>query len=367
MVKARTWISLFIMAVATIAATASCGSDEGTGGGAAGGGVLGDGGNAGRTSVGRAGAAGTGGGSSSLMSKLGAPCTTAAQCDTGMVCLPASGTDFTGGGPPGGMCTLPCSGLDTDCTAVQAGSACFNLGTTAAPALYCLEGCTLGGDATSAAGKCQGRDDFACYDTSSTTVPDPYCIPLCLADVDCGPGLFCNKNSGVCSKTKVTGDPVGTACSPSATNNTCDGFCIRTSADNVTPVTGQCAEFCAGLLGCQYNAAKTQAGGVCYGAFSDGFGYDDLGYCLPSCDCTGECPFPGDMCRAWTAAQQGFVDQLHKAGLCVPDLAGSTELTTCANGEGGAGGALGTGSGEAGASGAMSVEPGEGGSSGSPN
>src|SRR3954471_14084651 len=99
-IKARTWLSLFIMGVATIAATASCGSDEGTGGGTAGGTVLGDAGSsgasgsAGRGSMSRAGApstagnsgSGTGGGDiNTPISNLGAKCTSNNQCGDGMV------------------------------------------------------------------------------------------------------------------------------------------------------------------------------------------------------------------------------------------------------------------------------------------
>ena len=379
MVKARTWFSLFIMAVGTIAATASCGSDEGTGNGVAGGTVLGDAGNAGSSgsgmsgagrggSVGRAGSpstsgtagVGTGGTDTNppATSSLGAPCTTDKQCDAGMVCLTSSSTEFNGGGPAGGMCTLACNAT-TDCTGVEPGSDCFNFGTDAAPKLYCLDGCTQGGDETTAANKCQGRGDFSCVDLSQTSTPEAFCIPLCRSDVECGTGLYCNKGSGLCSKTKPTGDPVGTACTPATTSaagatvpgsDNCEGFCIRTTADGVTPVKGVCAEFCAGLLDCGYKGA--QPGGLCFGQLSDTFGLLDLGYCLPSCDCTDGCPFPGDMCRAWTTAQQSFVTELGAPGLCVPDVTGSVEITTCPDGAGGEGGAPGVPPSDAGASGA---------------
>jgi hypothetical protein len=375
-VKARTWFSLFIMGVVTIAATASCGSDEGTGGGVAGGAVI-DGGAGGRSGTGRGGSGGRAGASSTAgtagtgtggadtnqpsVSNLGAKCTTDKQCGDGMVCLTASGTEFNGGGPANGMCTLACTS-QTDCTAVEPGSDCFNFGTSAAPKLYCLDGCTQGGDETTASNKCQGRGDFSCVDLSNTAVPDPFCLPLCRSDLECGTGLYCNKGNGVCSKTKPpAGDPVGTACTPSSVaadgvttipgSDNCDGFCIRTTANNVTPVKGVCAEFCAGLLDCQYTGDKP--GGLCFGQLSETFGLLDLGYCLPNCGCTDDCPFPGDLCRAWPAAQSSFADELGAPGLCIPDVTGSVELTTCADASGGAGGEPGvTPTGEAGASGA---------------
>ncbi|MES1172776.1 MAG: hypothetical protein ABUL62_00510 [Myxococcales bacterium] len=373
MVKARTWFSLFIMGVATIAATASCGSDEGTGGNTAGGAVIGDGGSSGLSGAGRggsvgragsatvAGTAGISGGSdpNTPISNLGSPCTNDKACGTGMVCLTASSTELSGGGPAGGLCTLACT-TTTDCTAVEPGSDCFNFGTTAAPKLFCLDGCAQGGDDTTAASKCQGRGDFACVDLSTSATPDPFCLPLCRSDAECGTGLYCDKGSGLCSKTKPTGDPVGTACTPATTDattgatvagsNNCEGFCIRTTADGVKPAKGVCAEFCAGLLDCGYNG--TVPGGVCFGALSDTFGLLDLGYCFPKCDCTDNCPFPGDLCRAWTSAQQSFVDDLGAPGLCAPDVTGSVEITSCPDGAGGEGGAPSVPPSDAGASGA---------------
>ena len=157
----------------------------------------------------------------------------------------------------------------------------------------------------------------------------PFCIPLCRSDLECGTGLYCNKGSGLCSKTKPTGDPVGTPCSPDAATATCAGFCIRTSADNVKPVTGVCAEYCSGLLDCMYDGDKP--GGLCAGQFSDTFGILDLGYCEPSCECTGQCPFPDDQCRAWNASEQSLAQDLGKPGLCYPNVTDSTELTICTN------------------------------------
>ncbi|HYQ28241.1 MAG TPA: hypothetical protein VER04_13520, partial [Polyangiaceae bacterium] len=87
MVKARTWFALFIVSVGTIAATASCGSDEATGGSGGGsiitGGGIGGGGHPG--SIGRSGFGG-GGGTSTSGSSLGAECTSDAQCGEGLIC-----------------------------------------------------------------------------------------------------------------------------------------------------------------------------------------------------------------------------------------------------------------------------------------
>jgi hypothetical protein len=361
---------LFIMGVATVAATASCGSDEGTGGGVSGGTVLGDAGEGGGSAAagrggsgGRAGSSatagtagtGTAGAATGNTTKLGAKCTSDAQCGgKGLICITANSTEYSGGGPQGGICTLPCTaspdGPSPDCTAITPNSECFYFGTKedqsdAATKSYCLAGCTAGGDETSDPTKCQGRDDFVCADLSSTEVPARFCLAMCQSDALCGTGLYCDKSSGICTKTKPpAGDPVGTACTPPSTNaagmdvagsGNCEGVCLRTTDDGVTPVKGVCAELCSGLTGCQYKG--TQPGGLCYGLSAE-LGIFDLGYCLPTCDCSGTCPFPGDGCRAWTPAQQDFVDLLGAPGLCIAatQITDSVELTTCTEGEGGA-------------------------------
>ena len=332
MVKARTWFTLFIISLLTIAATASCGSDEATGGGGGAGGmgaILTAG-----TSSGRAGGSG-------VTSNLGLKCSTDAQCGTGFVCATASGSTIGSGGPQDGMCTLACQ-TSNDCEAVQPGAACFNFGTDSATKLYCLAACQQGGDASALPTKCQGRDDFACIDlrdAATSNVPDPFCLPLCTSDEKCGAGLFCNKGSGLCTKTKPTGDPVGTDCNPAATTDTCEGFCIRTTADGVTPQKGTCTEFCAGFFDCQYKGSKP--GGLCGGPLSDTFGVLDLGYCLPSCNCTGDCTFPGDLCRKWVLPDESSIaTSLGTDGLCYPQVSDSVELSC---GEGGAGGTGGAG------------------------
>ncbi len=252
-----------------------------------------------------------------------------------MVCLTAGGNEFNGGGPAGGVCTAKCSST-ADCDALEKGADCFNYGTDAEPKLYCLEACVQGGDATSSPDKCRGRANFACVDLSATSVPEPFCLPLCRADIECGAGLYCSKSSGLCSSTKPTGDPVGTPCTPSTASGpgsgNCEGFCVRSTADGAVPAKGVCAEFCSGFLDCAYHG--DQPGGLCYGALSDNFGIFDLGYCFPACDCTANCPFPGDRCRAWPAAQQSFAVELGAPGLCASDVTGSVALDTC--GEAGA-------------------------------
>ena len=340
MIKARTWFSLLLVSVGTIAATASCGSDEATGGGsagAAGGGLIGNGGAAGGGLVGRAGAtgrAGAAGGTSTNPgpAMLGIPCGADADCGTGLVCLTSDGGKLGGNSPSNGLCTSACTS-DADCD----GAGCVNFGTAAAPAGYCLQTCEQGEPADLNA-KCQGRPDMACAALSDTAT---FCVPLCRADAECGTGLFCDPGSGLCSKTKPSGLPVGSACDPAATTNLCEGFCITTSDMGVTPATGTCVQFCSGELPCMYSTGTTPApGGLCIGALSDTFGSLDLGICRPNCACTSDCKFPGDMCRAWStnATEQQLKTALGADGLCYPNVTDSVALDC---GDGGAPGAAG--------------------------
>ena len=349
MVKARTWFSLFIMSVLTVGATASCGSDEATGGngGASGGSIIGAGGGIGRS--------GSGGGSNTNSSKLGSTCTSDASCGAGLVCLKANSTELGSGGPANGLCTLPCESTD-ECDAVEAGSACFNFGTQAAPSLYCLEACTQGPPGVEP--KCKDRPDFACTDLAAATAPaaDPFCLPLCRYDEECGAGLFCSQRTGLCSKTKPTGDPFGTPCDPSATTDPCEGFCVQTSATGETPVRGQCAEVCAGNFPCNYTG--TQPGGLC--VVPSSLGDLDLAICRPNCECQSDC-LGDDFCRAWSttnADELAIKEVLGNAdGLCFPNVTGSVAIEC--EGTGGAGGATGA----AGAAGEPAV-PAEGGAAG---
>jgi hypothetical protein len=335
-VKARTWLTLFIISLGTVAATASCGSDEATGTGGTGGGSILGGGRAG--SVGRAGSGGSGGNSVGAVPTLGATCGSDLDCGAGLTCITADSTALGSGGPSLGMCTKTCA-TDTDCDALETGAGCINFGTTAAPKPYCVEACTQGGDSTAFDTKCQGRADVACVDlsdpNSATALPDPFCLPRCRADLECGTGLFCNKRNGLCSTTKRTGDPVGTACDPAAATNACEGICL-----GFPDGTGKCAEPCSGFLPCMY--AVDKPGGLCTGALSANFGPLDQGYCEPNCACAADCAFPGDTCWGWTPAESSLATALGAVGTCfvstTPIVTGSVELTCGEGGSGGDGG-----------------------------
>jgi hypothetical protein len=212
-----------------------------------------------------------------------------------------------------------------------------------------LDSCELG-DPLDLADKCAGRSDFVCVDLGDDTVSLPFCVPHCRADAECGTGLYCDKTSllGLCTKTKHTGDPVGTPCTPSTVTDpapqTCAAYCIRTSDTGVMPVTGQCVELCSTGSECLYGSgAKPTPGGLCGGQLTGATpGAIDLGFCLPNCSCTSDCKLEGDLCRAWPAANADLATALGAPGLCYPVVSMSTELSC---GEGGAGGAGGDGPG----------------------
>lgn len=330
MVKARAWLALVLVSLGTVAATVSCGSDETTGGGGlitgGSGGTVGTGGG-GATAVGRGGSAGSSGATGS--GTLGSPCLADSSCAAGLTCLLSNGTALAGGGPPDGVCTAVCS-ADPDCASAEPGAGCIFFDQTSATG-YCFESC-VAGQPMVAASKCQGRPDFVCEDLSLDGSGDNFCQPQCQSDGECGPGVFCNPKDGLCEAAKPTGAPVGTPCDPNAATNTCLGFCITTSAANVTPATGVCVEFCSGESECMFTGTK--AGGLCAG---NNPAFRDPGFCEPSCNCDSDCPLPGDICQAWGAsAPTQLVSDLGTAGFCFPNAVGSTELT-CSGGEAGAG------------------------------
>ena len=360
MVNARTWFTLFIISVGTVAATASCGSDEAIGGGAGsgGGGIIpgaGSGGVAGGT-MGRSGSgnSGTGGGGTASGALLGSPCTEDADCGQGAVC-------FTGdGGPSHGMCTLACSDGDAgqlECDAYKPGSACIGIGTSAATVKrYCFDSCELGEpEPQDLDSKCFGRPDFVCFNFGSAAASAPFCRPLCRSDAECGNGLFCNKDYGLCTKAKPpVGDPVGTPCDASADTTTCGGICLPVSADD--PTVGQCVELCSLGSECMYGSGSDPApGGLCSGKLTQSSGTFDLGFCLPNCECTSDCVLGTQVCRKWASNEDeaGLEQALGAPGLCYGNTIGSVELSCGAGGDG-AGGAGGEGNlpGMGGASGA---------------
>lgn len=330
-------IALLLGACGDAQSAGGAGAGQAAGGAAAGGGIsgvplagAGGAGVAGNLGAGLSGAAGgflfpaggssatagsgaTLGGSTTL---LGVYCESDADCGTGLICLRSGATELNGGDPAGGLCSALCAN-DTNCAKVEAGAGCFAFGQQG----YCLEACTPG-DAPDATRKCHGRPDSVCAPIDA----EAFCLPMCRGDAECDAGHFCDRANGRCVQTKPVGDPVGAPCDPTATLTTCLATCLRTSADGVSPVTGVCVEMCSAGAGCMYDDAGSQPAGLCVGQLSDPFGPLDLGYCLPSCSCSSECPIFGNKCRAWTSTDTDIKNFLGKPGLCFDTTDGSTEL-----------------------------------------
>jgi hypothetical protein len=200
------------------------------------------------------------------------------------------------------------------------------------------------GDVPDLTTKCQGRADFLCADFAATGDPsNPLCAPWCQSDSQCGTGAYCSQQTGLCVNTKPTGKPIGTACDPNATTDTCLGFCLQTSPTTAAVVTGACADICSGGTSCLFTGSK--AGGFC-ARVPTGSSLLDVALCESVCNCDSDCPFPGDVCQAWLPADAQVAAQYGTAGFCFPNATGSTELT-CS--EGGAGGTPGIAPGTAGA------------------
>ena len=274
---------------------------------------------------------GSGGSTGIPSSSLGLSCGVDADCGAGLVCLLSNGTGLATGGPANGMCTQVCDQTADGCSTIEVGAACVSF--DGSNTGVCLEACTLGAVADLST-KCQGRADFLCADLAPTgATPAPFCVPLCQSDAQCAGGTFCSPKSGLCEKTKPTGNPVGTPCDPNATTDNCRGFCLQTSAQGAT-VTGACTEFCSAGTECFYNGTKP--GGFC-AHIPQGAGLLDLGICESSCNCDKDCPFPGDVCQSWFANAGSLKSDLASAGFCFPNATGATELTCGGGGSGGGG------------------------------
>jgi hypothetical protein len=329
------------LAIAGLAA-AACGSsssakpaDGGTGAGgaatgAAGSGAVGTGGKgAGGGSVASTGGqtassadAGTGTGTDAAMTTadyLGLPCNSDRDCGTILNCMKATGNDIVSqGGPAGGYCSFKCSDMaDAKCTTL--GGSCNDLGTMAVPALYCLQSCTLGGDATT---KCHARTDVACFPSTSVATSNAgLCVPTCSSDVECPTGRSCAFNicfdsSVVTGPMGLTGDPLGSHCDPSlagTANDTCKEQCV--GAVGMPPAF--CSTYCVvnSVTACNFvdkMTPLTGEHGICAPATTiSGTGngaIGDVGICVQQCDKNADCLDQTDtlVCNTTDTTEHGF-------------------------------------------------------------
>jgi hypothetical protein len=341
----------------------------GRGAGGSGGSLLG--GSSGTAGKGGS-SAGTGGSGNPNSTRLGDSCQTDADCDDErMFCLQSDGL-ADGSGPPGGLCTLPCTS-DGNCFEVTDNTFCVEFSDSEA---YCLESCTTG---QAGEPKCQDRSDFACSivglipgDDTCETSDDcsggqlcstsgvcgdivTGCLPTCGGDFDCESGS-CDFRTGFCNDDKPDGLlPVGSPCVPPDEDEPepCDGFCVPT---NDTGTQGECQAFCVStdtFIGCGFDGSEPAEAACLYGTILSppgDVGFGDVMICGKMCDCNDECPISGDRCVDETG---GYVLEIWgRNGYCrqlADDETESDTFSECPPGStGGTGGTGGSGNNQAG-------------------
>jgi len=309
------------------AAIALSGCSSSSGNGSPKGGIL-EGGSTGGASAGggagTGGSSGTGGATSSSNSPIGKSCLVDGDCVAGLTCITTASNTLGGGGPPGGFCSLDCSGDGGQATCAQydPGATCLLASDTQA---FCFEGCTVG---SQDANKCHGRSDMACNQaTDSTGAPvtgDDYCAPACRGDFDCK-GRKCDLASGLCVDTTTgTGKlPLGSQCTPGAKVDQCTGVCIQFTDGTSTYPT--CSGLCTlGQLGCDQDPSSTAPpDSVCNLPISATATVGDSGFCAQLCDCDSQCRFPGFICQTLPTAA---VSSLGRSGQCTPAIDSTTGM-----------------------------------------
>lgn len=249
---------------------------------------------------------------------LGGPCETDSDCGGSLICLPAMGIDWVGGGPSSGYCTLPCANDATVCSAFP-GAACVT-GLTEDEA-YCFEGCAKG-ESTSAT-KCHGRADVACLQVSSTSTA---CLPTCGSDSECPVGRYCDLFLGACVDQAPAGDPLGTACDPNATVDPCAGFCVD-FGNGYAVCSGLCTVG-LGIPSCGFDA-DTPGSPVCLALLGESDSVGDGGLCLQQCNCNDECLNSDATCESWDDAE--LQATLGAEGLCSPPSDGGATGLVCSS------------------------------------
>lgn len=368
MKAAKAWCLTTVVLMAGIS-LASCGKDEGTGGG--GGTVLG-GGSGGGGSGGGAGNPGRAGSDSGVTTatKLGQACVNDTQCvdpnAPNLTCVTAKDTALGGSAPPKGICTAPCTFNGSECDSYGAGALCYPFGENNEG--YCVEGCTFGEPGVGEPKKCHDRPEFACYPALLVPTQEPCtkdadcqsgdicddgecaqveaaCLPSCRGDIDCEDGLYCDQSflQGACVPQKPVGKALGEPCTVAAGGGArepdeCIGFC---QADETGSTKGHCANSCGLGRQCAWNPQSEKYDGLCLfvSTFTndnnDGTG--DFGFCTLTCNCSEACMDPSLGCTLLSGSELN--DTFRGAGLCLPPRADTVEYSQCTDsGAGGVGG-----------------------------
>ena len=325
--------SLFVVGGVASLLAAGCGSDDtqsaaapdsgqnnNTGGGSGSGGT-GPGGGA------NGGAPNDGG--SPTESLFGDRCFEDTECPTGMFCLKQDGTQFLGGGPLGGICTVDCAtDGQAQCEAVGPGSQCVQLAgfdTEFDPSddvAFCFELCN---SAQEFEDKCHGRPEMACFSTSSGA---SFCQPTCTGDSDCPGDRVCNLGNGICvDPVDRPGTlPIGAVCDEN--DDQCAGFCVAPGDETIGTCTGLCR---LGSVGCGVDSSNLSdpLDAFClFGPADAELG--DLGVCGQLCNCDSDCLEPGTICSAF-GATSGIRTLTLRDGFCTtPDTdGGGGGIPTC--------------------------------------
>jgi hypothetical protein len=362
MKAAKTWCLAGLVLVAGLS-SASCGKDEGTGGGGGNGTVINDGGTAGKNG-GRAGGGGTGGsggGTSAPATKLGRACVADSECvdatAPGLTCVTSKDAVLGNGAPPKGLCTATCT-KNGDCSTLGDGALCFQFSTSATSG-YCVEACKFGKPDIGQT-KCHSRPEFACnpaalldtmapctkttdcqsgelcvQGTCNTVVPA--CLPACRGDIDCEAGMYCDQAflSGVCVTKPQTGKALGQPCTVPAANqpDECLGFC---QADAANSTKGHCAASCSLGGACAWDPATKKFDGACLNlsvVTGQNGSLGDFGFCTLTCNCAAECM---DATLACDIATGALPAQFRGSGLCSPPTAPMFQAYNQCTGAGGA-------------------------------
>lgn len=276
-------------------------------GGAAQGGAAGEAGAATGGAAGEAGAAGAAG-SGNQDGAVGKYCEDDSYCLPGLKCIVPSGTEFFGGGPANGYCTVSCT-ADANACAAFTGTNCVDLSITSEMSAWCLQSCAVGqGDQN-----CYGRIDVACsnlgpLEQGGTDVVA--CVPVCATDSDCGGTLVCDKRTNMCTPQQTGGTlKPGAECDPA--NNQCEGTCLSLPGANNTTINF-CTQRC--VYGNQSSCGEGDSSlglnaGIC-NLVVDGDSSGDEAYCQKYCDAKADCAAPGLDCD--------LTNPVNGYGLCYP-------------------------------------------------
>ncbi len=218
---------------------------------------------------------------------VGAACTSAAQCNSGL-CLTAEQASF-----PDGYCSASCG---TQLQSCEPGSACYELTSGVS---VCLKSCGSDGDC---------RQGYFCDGEDAEHNLTGGCVPRCDSDGQCGDGLHCDATSGACLAGAGAPGPVGSFCagasdciSGNCASDWPNGYCTTAPPCDVTGPNNRCLAGCTSDYECRSGYACGEAGG-----------------CVPKCQSNAECS-GGQVCDP-------------ASGRCVQPAAGSGSVDVAGQG-----------------------------------